>query len=288
MTYATDSTRRSGNNAIELISFRTGPNTYIHTSTHTKDITIGTGINAITYRPFPFNRGRRRISTAFTDDDSVKVIVQPDHPICAHYRNMPTNYDVSVMVRQGYLNDDGTPRSNNFDTDYPILTMGWIGAQEMDAETGEYTLSVVTVGDTLSAPSLTRYYQHSCPLRLYGPSCRAVAKAIEISPIAILNNTITLVPGWHGASREPVDFVGGVLTFTKTSGEIEYRTVSRAEAERLVFVGSTQNLANRIGLSLSVGCPHTLDGCRDLHDNSKRYGGFPWMPLENPTRKSIR
>ena len=282
MSYATDSTRRSGNNAVELIIFRTGPNSYIRTSTHTKELTIG----GFVYEPYPFERGSRRISTAF-DDDEVKIEVPPNHPITAHYRSLPTNYDVSVLVRQGFLNDNGTPRSNDMNADYPILVMGWIGAQEMDTETGKYTLSVVTLGDTLSAPSLTRYYQHSCPLRLYGPGCGATMQSINLLPISVANNRINLSLNWQGA-QDMLDYVGGVVTFTRPDAAPEFRTVARAEAGYIVFLGSNLHLSDYSAVTLSLGCPHTLDGCRDMHDNSRRYGGFPWMPLENPTRKSIR
>lgn len=281
MSYNTQSQNKTTNNIVELVVFRTGPNNYIYTSTHSEPLVIGGN----TYLPFPFNRGERKISNAF-EDDGVKIVVMPDHPICAHYRTMPTDYDVSCIIRQGYLDDSGNP-TGALDTDYPILALGWIGAYEFDTDSGEATLSVVTVGDTLSAPSLNRNFQQSCPLRLYGPKCKATRKFVTISPTTITGGVVSLAAGWNG-TYDLIDFTGGLISFIPASGPTQYRMVAQARATTLVFVGSSDGLDEYPTIQLALGCPHTLDGCLDLHDNSRRYGGFPYQPLDNPVNKSIR
>lgn len=287
MSYATESQKKTANNVVELVIFRTGPNSYLYSTTHDKALTINNQVGEpITYDPFPFDRGERKVSTAF-DDDSIKIVVNPDHPICEHYRNFPTNYDVSVIVRQGYLQDNGQPFTANFNDDYPVFIMGWVGACELNAEDGTMTISVVTIGDTLAAPSLARMFQQSCPLRLYGPKCRAAQKTVSLTPATVVNGTISLPVNWNGAYLTP-DFIGGLIAFTMPSGVTEYRMVSQTTATTIRFVGSTVNLEGYTAISVSLGCKHTLDDCRNLHENSRRYGGFPFMPLDNPVNKSIR
>lgn len=282
MSYDSLAQNKFSNNAIELVIFRTGPNNYIYSSTHTKELIIG----GQTYLPFPFNRGERKINNAF-EDSEFKIVVNPDHPICSHYRTMPTNYDVSVIVRQGYLDDNGNAFTNSLDTDYPILGFGWVGSADFDTEDGQLTLSVVTVGDTLAAPTLTRYFQASCPLRLYGALCKAERKFITVAPVSVMGNTLTLAENWSG-QHSMSDFIGGLISFITTGEATEFRMISSVSATQLRFVGSSQNLTDYTSVQLALGCPHTLDGCRDLHDNSRRYGGFPWQPLDNPVNKSVR
>lgn len=281
MSYDTQAQNKTTNNVVELVVFRTGPNNYIYTSTHTKPLTIGGNV----YLPFPFNRGERKISNAF-EDDGVKVVVMPDHPICAHYKTIPTDYDVSCLIRQGYLDDSGNP-TGSLDTDYPIMALGWVGAYEFDRESGESTISIVTIGDTLSAPTLNRNFQQSCPLRLYGPKCKATRKFVAVVPLSITGAVMTLTAGWNGA-YDPADYIGGIVSFIPATGATQYRMIAQATATALTFVGSAAGLATYPTVQVALGCPHTLDGCRDLHDNSRRYGGFPWQPLENPVNKSIR
>lgn len=281
MTYDSNAQNKFANNAVELVIFRTGPTTYEYSSTHTKELNIGGN----TYQPHPFNRGSKRVSNAF-EDDGIKIILMPNHPICSHYRTMPTDYDVSVLVRQGYLDDNGNP-TGALSTDYPILAMGWVGAYEFDSESGEVTLTIVTVGDTLSAPTLNRNFQQSCPLRLYGPKCKAVKVPVALSPLSLGVGTLTLAAGWNG-NKDIGDFIGGLLSFSVPGIGTQYRMISQTTNTQIRFVGSSANLTGYTSISAALGCAHTLDACRDLHENSKRYGGFPWQPLENPVNKSIR
>lgn len=282
MSYDSDAQNKFANNVVELVIFRTGPSDYIYSSTHTKQLTIGGNV----YEPAPFNRDSRRISNAF-EDDGIKIVLMPDHPITAHYRTMPTDYDVSVLIRQGYLDDSGNPTTGTLANDYPILTLGWVGAYEFDSDSGEVTISIVTVGDTLSAPTLNRNYQQSCPLRLYGPKCQATKIQRMITPVSFASSVMTLAAGWNG-NYDPLDFIGGLLMFTVPDKAPQYRMVSRATETQITFVGSEDGTTGYTAVSVSLGCSHTLDSCRDLHDNSRRYGGMPWQPLENPISKSIR
>lgn len=281
MSYAIKTKSKYGNTPIELISFRTGPNSHIRTTTHERELVIAGEI----YSPFPFDRKNRKISTAF-DDDGAKVTVAADHPICEHYRTVPTSYDVSVIIHRGYVEADGTPHSNDLE-EYPVLVFGWVGAAEMDAENGEMTIAVVTLGDTMAAPTLTRHYQHSCPLRLYGPKCGAVRVPIAVTPESLLKGKMGLPLGWEGAN-EISDFVGGIAEFSKGSAATEHRMIFQALADGVKFVGSMANLEDYTSVTISLGCKRTLEACRNLHNNSIRYGGFPYMPLKNPVNKSQR
>ena len=281
MSYDSQSALKFGNIPVELITFRTGPNSYLYCTTHERAITVAGTV----YDPYPFDRDSRKISNAF-EDDGLKIVVLPDHPICSHFRTFPTNYDVSILVRQGFLDASGNPTTGAIDTDYPVLVMGWIGSVELDPDNGQMTLAIVTIGDTLSAPSLARQFQHSCPLRLYGPKCKAQRKFLTITPSAMLSNRLSFVTPWQG-TYQASDFIGGVISFFKTGQATEYRTIVRASSAEIVFMGSAQNLSGYGSIQVAVGCPHTLDGCLKLHDNSRRYGGFPYMPFDNPVKKSV-
>lgn len=281
MSYASDLEKKFKNNPIELITFQTGPSNYIRCTTYEKALTIDGNI----YEPYPFNRGSVKIAEAFADD-GIKIIVNADHPIADHYRTFPTSYDVKVTVRQGLLNDDGTPKDDGFEEDYPMLCFGWVGAYDFDTDSRQATLSIVTVGDTLSAKTLTRNYQTGCQLQLYGTKCGATVKAITLSPTDFTNGVLTLPVGWNG-SYDTTAFVGGLLTFTMPSGVSEIRMAANTSKTSVTMIGSTENLSGYTAISLRLGCPHTLDGCSTLHNNSRRYGGFPYQPLENPVNKSI-
>lgn len=281
MSYDSDSQVKFGKNVVELLTIRTAPTTYIRTSIHTKPLII----DGETYHPYPFDRGQIKLASA-PEDTLVQITVPLDHPIVAHYQTIPTAYDVQIELRQGHLDDNGQPTSNNMTADYPIMTVGWVGDVEVNSEDGVAIITVVTLANTLVTSTLTRYYQLSCPLRLYGTRCKATRRFQPVSSgFSRAGNVLTFPSGFAGA-YEPNQYIGGVLSFIMPSGVREHRVIIATTATTITFGGSTAQVDGATSIEIALGCTHTLAGCH-LHGNSRRYGGFPFMPLDNPVGKSM-
>lgn len=201
------------------------------------------------------------------DGREVQIEVPIDSDVAELFRIFPPGRVVNAIIRQGH---EGDP-----DNEFPVA---WTG-RVLEALRGEAETTLVC--EALSAgmrrPGLRRHYQWSCPLALYGPRCGATKTAIPAVVDSIAGNQITLVSGWEGVYL-PTNFTGGLIEWVTDTGT-ESRGVLRIEGtDTVVISGVPLGLEAGDVVDVFLGCPHTLTGCADLHNNVQNYGGQPWIP----------
>lgn len=145
------------------------------------------------------------------------------------------------------------------------------------------TLSCQPLGSSVKRAGLRRPYCIGCPHRHYGPECKADAASFTVTAnaLAVTGKTVTLPAGWNGAF-EAAKFVRGVLSFKGRFGTVR-RTILSVSGNTLTVAGGLSQLSVGEPVSPRLGCDHTMNDCKFVFNNLPNYGGFPWIPTENPT-----
>ncbi|MBB3231698.1 phage BR0599 family protein [Halomonas stenophila] len=141
-----------------------------------------------------------------------------------------------------------------------------------------------SVDTSLRRTGLRWHWQYMCPHVLYGPQCQADrnAHSITVGVTSVDPRTITV----SGLIED--QYRGGVVSWQPLGLPLEQRTVlgivqnAQAGTSTLTLAGAPRHLEPSESVELAKGCRHTLGDCRDIFANAPRYGGMPYIPLDNP------
>lgn len=163
-----------------------------------------------------------------------------------------------------------------------VLNGKWAGAEAEFACEPIFT-SLVTNG-------LRRKYQRGCPHTLYGRSCGASQLAhTERGVVTAVANSLTVQVQMNGGEigMTAENITGGIFRVTLADGITEIRAITSAVAQgnrywTLGLISQVSNVAAGQSVSISMGCPHTFEACRDTFQNVVNFGGCPNIPTKNP------
>lgn len=239
-----------------------------------------------TYTPLSIDRDKIT-SKGDLSGREIKVKVPISSEIANLFRIFPPGRVVNLIIRQGHVANPDDPVEFATGDNFGVI---WTGRVLESSRAGsEATLTCEALSSGMKRPGLTRHYQWSCPLALYGTGvgqCNAPKVANPAVVSTIVGNKITLVDGWIGAFAGK-DFIGGLFEWQGVSGT-EARGILRVESTNTIVIsGPPIGLAVTDSVDVFLGCPHTLAGCETLHDNVVRYGGEPWIPTAgNPVGRN--
>lgn len=234
----------------------------------------------VEYVPLTIKRGD--INASGTLDKSALLLNCPmNSGIADLYRVYPPGQVISIIIRQGHINDP--------DGEFPVIFTGRVLQCKRDGSEAELTCEPIAT--SMRRSGLRRNWQLSCPHVLYGPQCRASKLAATTAHVVVnipSATRITLTDGWYDAIN-PVKYIGGMVEW-ETSIGMESRTILRIiDLKTLILSGPTPSLLAGDTISVILGCNHQLgagpqpDGdCGPLHNNYNNFGGHPWIPTENP------
>lgn len=271
----------------ELFRFVYGPRPE-DIATYTTKLTPVT-FNAETYIPLPVDREAIVISQSL--DRAVLAINLPHNSIIAQqYRLYPPVVPVTVTIFRGQEGED---------TPIPI----WVGRVIWGDFQSDLSIRLecepITTG--FKRVGLHLHYQHICPHVLYEiKTCAADKGQNTLTRQAIeVNGTQITVPGHYDSSLTvngaPFRTAGGVIEWER-DGVTHKRTVYRSQAitgpggnPATVFtlIGSVEGvLEESTQISVVRGCARTLNECVTAFDNAINFGGFPFIPSDDPTSTS--
>lgn len=277
MPFSIFETSRSGGDPIMLyrVTYGTGPGDFLALTDAEEDITI----EGVAYR------GRQAIhcpditASGTLDKSTLELLVAFDSPLTELFRTaVPDNVITLRILRAHYGDvDEGVlPPANVIQ-----IWGGRILNFEVD---GDYqvTLSCEPIGTSLRRAGLRRPFCIGCPHILYGSACRADEATFSVvaSVVTVDENTATLSAGWNGPF-DPSKFARGVLSFAGPFGRVK-RSIVRVSGDTLTLAGSLDALSAGAEVVARLGCDHTMDDCKNTFNNLPNYGGFPWIPTENP------
>jgi hypothetical protein len=231
----------------------------------------------ITYQPIPIRCGNVNASGKL-DKSLFEVRVPRDAAIADLFRAYPPSQPISLMLRQGHLNDP----------DEEFLAV-WTGrVLSSSREENETVFACEPTSSSLRRPGLRRNYQIGCPYVLYGAGCYAnkdnATRTTSVSSMTA--TTVTLPSGWNG-SWTASKFAQGMIEWTTDNGTKEIRRILRISGNTLTVSGLLRGLEPGQALSVILGCNHQTSDCSGLHNNIHNFGGCPTIPTKNPLSPGV-
>lgn len=223
------------------------------------------------YLPMAIQRSQIETNGSL-DNTALTVDMQVRTGLTEVFRQWPPSYVVSLLIWQGHDNDP--------DAQFKVIWAGRVINCAWD-DKSQASFTCEPVSTSLKRPGLRRNYQRNCPHALYGPQCRAVKVALDMTVTGIFRGAnVISVDGNVGT-----EYINGQAEYVTDQGRRQILTVRAVNGPNVQFQGTPLGLAPGSPIKLYRGCDHTLDsdrGCA-LHQNWANYGGQPWIPLKNPT-----
>lgn len=224
------------------------------------------------YTPLAISHGDV-VSAGNLDKASLTITVPDTGALADLYKDQPPSYVVTLIVYQGHLGD----------ADIKVCWAGRVLNSSFRDEERQLDLECEPIVGSLRRTGLSRDYQYACPLALYGPKCRAnKAAATFVGAVTSVNGPFVTLPGTWAPTGKKDKFVGGMAEWLNAGGRTERRAIIGRVGDVVQLSSFPTDLAGGTSISLILGCSHTMDDCRDVHNNILNFGGQPQIPLKNP------
>lgn len=260
---------------VELFLFQIGETNFYAYTQAENPITF----SARTYAPLAISRDTFT-SSGTLDKTRMKVVVPLDSEIAELFRLTSPGFNVSLRIFAGDL---AAPQKG-----FSLIWLGRViqSSREDASGSGEQcALSCEPASTTMRQNGLRANWQLPCRHVLYSPRCGASEVAATTSRVAsaVGANWIDVPSGWQGA-RTFQNFVSGKVTWVGPFGT-EQRRILSATATRLTVSGTTTGLVAGATVGIVLGCNRQMTDCLNLHNRIQSFGGFPFIPKENPINK---
>lgn len=283
MSYSDYEGSRALGQPIALYLFRYGTeDAAYHAYTDAETSVVYDGI---TYLPVPIDHDAV-VSSGKLDEKEFTLRVTPANEIAQMFSFYPTSSVISLTIRHGHVPNPDAPAEFGTGEQFPAA---WVGRVVERSTAGQIvTLACVPASASMKRPGLTRHWQYSCPLALYGTRCGADKEAAKRtrSVNTASGNRVTFLTGWNDPEKLPTDYIGGLVEWDTSIGR-EYRMILGVNGNELRLTGPTAGLVNGSQVDVFLGCPRTLDDCTRIHENTVNYGGHPWIPKGSPVNKNV-
>lgn len=276
---------------LELYHFKTTKNGEMETGEQSWgytsapiDVVFPTGNvtypNGMTFKSTQITRSETT-KTADLNKLSMTITVPKDNEVALMYQFYPPTSVITVDIR----------RSHRTDVDQEIFVhwMGRISSVEFNDEEGVARLTCEPVHTSIRRLGLRRHYQRECPHILYSEACGVAKENYQVSRVvqSISGLTVALGAALPGVDN---DFAGGMLSWTNTGKPTQWRFILSNTTTSLQVnfpfpdVNDPYGRGLHAGSSITIykGCTHTMTDCVEKFNNLDNYGGFPYIPMENP------
>lgn len=273
MSYTSTEQSVSGSQLIELYLFVGSDATYPITSAD-REITY----NDVTYIPDAVKRSSLKVGNY--NDDSVQMTV--DLPITNQlvkdYAFQISPPDVNLTMYRGHINPNGS-LANDWVT-------YWNGSvYTFSIKNNVCTMTIPSVfGTALTGTIPTVYYQNPCNHVLFDARCGVNRTAFSLAPNVVSVSGTTVIVDNIGSSADGT-FVGGELAYLAHNSR---RTITSQVGTTFTVNYEFADLPVGTNVSVTTGCNHAYAGdCLLKYNNTKNFGGFPYVPLTNPFSDGI-
>lgn len=214
-----------------------------------------------TYPPVP----GARTDIALSDElgqDGIKITLPVSHALAQLYLTATPDLDSDITL---YRQDN----SGTY-----VAWKGGVGS--VTATESEATIEGESLFKQFQRNGLRARYQKNCRHALYSGGCTLVRSAFGVAGTctAFSGNTITVTE----ASAQPDGYyLGGMVQ--SSNGKL--RTIVGHAGALLTLFWPIPGFATG-AVTLYPGCDRTLATCKTRFANQANYGGFPWIPSQNP------
>jgi uncharacterized phage protein (TIGR02218 family) len=275
MTYAPVEASQESGQPIELFRFQAPGASWEYTS-HGERVTYQTR----NYEPRAITRSEPQVSGQAEDAIITITLPESDPFVNPRYtRSVPAGQDSVTIYRR---------HSTDPDAETIVYWQGDISS--VGFKDREATITCTPILGRLNRPVPRRSFSAICAHVLYDRGCKVLETdhRYDVTVTNIDGATIRVQAagiGTLGAGH----FVGG---FLRDAAQTDFRMVlsqsiiSGAELE-LALLLPFPGVGDGDELVLFAGCDHTFSTCGAKFSNARNFGGFPWVPTDNPFETGI-
>ncbi|MCH9691040.1 MAG: phage BR0599 family protein [Gammaproteobacteria bacterium] len=262
MSYANREVSTTDSSPIELYEFRRGGKTWRYTSA-AHDTLYAT----YPYSAVPIKRSNLEQSSEM-GKTGLRITFARDVEVAQPFIATPPSEITLLTLYRQHRGDNET------------LAV-WMG-RVLNAEwrSSEVELNCEPAYTSLQRVGLRRLYQRNCPHVLYSTACGASAVTFRVTAtVASINGPSLSVA--VAAEYETGYFTGGYATWA-ANGLTEKRMITSHSDDAITLSATPPGLIVGDAITLYPGCDRTLNSCHKKFANSENFGGFPFIPTQNP------
>ena len=261
---------------VELYEFTLGSNVYRYTSSE-DTILLG----ATTYTPKPIRRGKIEDGPEKRNVDFQAILPTSD-PLAQQFLGVLPGVRVPVTVSRYHRGDTG-----GGGPEVVTIFTGFVLSANFGKKGRECKLTARHALANLGRIIPSRSYASACGHILYSPTkCKAddtsPANRISVDPVlSQVGNLMTvssIVSGGFGDGQFNSGFVEAV-------GSSDFRLILDQVGDVLTLLQPFTVTPTTV--NIFRGCGHTIEACKNDHDNVINYGGFAFVPTRNPYASGV-
>lgn len=263
MTFETREVSVQDGAPVELYTFTVYDTLYRYTSA-AQNVTHQSQF----YQAYAINRSEIESTDELPRND-LTIDCPLDFPILAFYDSAPPSDVILLSIS----------RFHRGDLDSVVWWRGRVLNGKREGDRG--LLYCENKFTALKRTGLRRLYTSMCPHVLYGPACRVVEASFSatatldgVSGIELDSTAFAALPDGRLA--------GGLISWEPEAGRIERRGIKSHVGQRVEITHPIPGLESLATVTYSPGCTHQRQVCDQVFDNIVNYGGFPFVPRQNP------
>lgn len=250
------------------------------------------GLDGTTYRytssPVNVQRGGQLFEAASVDRNQLKAGTQDGDK-----HNLEITLPARVQLVLDYATRISPPKLDltiyrYHEGEDPVddAIIYWVGPVVTFKISGDLATVTSTsiFGTALGGNIPSVYFQSPCNWVLYDGQCQVNRAAWEFTdqPVDVGNNVIKLsaIPPQYS----PSDFNGGEIACARTG---ERRMIVLADGVNMTINYPFSDLTTTDDITVSAGCDHSFETCRDKFNNPIRFGGDRFIPYVNPFAEGL-
>jgi len=238
---------------------------YYYTSAE-QDVSIG----GQTYTAIAIERAAIRAGTQEDDNLDLQLTLPVDIALVQDYGLQITAPDLDVEVFRFHQGDNPA-------TDYVVIWKGPVTSFSISGK--EAKIRVPSIFTTMLQGQIPNiYYQNPCNNILYDDRCQVnPASWTTATTVVSITDSLTVIVGADGFD-DSVLVAGEIINTTKSERRLVIDNVSNV----ITFNYAFSNIETGDSITLRAGCDHSFAICKSKFSNQVNYGGFPYVPSDNP------
>ena len=254
---------------VEVYKFTGTFQNYYYTNAE-QDVTVDGQL----YTASLIKRKELNVGTQEDSDLDITLELPSDLPLVLDYAYSVSPPDLTLEILRYH---EGT----NPATDWIIAWKGKITSFSTSGDVVKALVpSVFSVAMQGEIPSVA--YQSPCNHRLFDDRCKLVASSYQ-QDTTILNIDGTTISVADDGFADDYLQAGEIVNTTKGERRLIVSNVANVLLINFPFYDAEVGDS----VSLFVGCNHTYTACKTKFNNSLNYGGFPFVPSDNPFESEL-
>ena len=269
MTYSQKENSVSEGAPIEIFKFEGTYRDYLYTNCD-RDITF----MGETYKAIAIRRDTAVIGDQSQDGQEMTIEMPQTEMIVVDYVFGIAPPDLNLTIYRCHQGLD-------FDTNAIIFWKGVVTGFNVEGDIAK--ARVPSILENVFSGNLPNYfYQQSCNHTLYDTRCGIDQALFSSTAVVTAIDGQEITVGSDGF--DDGFLVGGIISIP---GKNESRMILANSGEVLRVFFPFSNLSVGDTVNLSAGCDHSIATCRSKFNNGRRFGGFPYVPKDNPFEGTI-